>query len=107
MNHPLVIDRDITDGTSCTDETHIHGCPCRAGGDAVIAPFYCRCRANRFETRDQADASNAKRFTAPSGVNMPVKCGICHTFATDHEFYGDESSDFRCFEDDIRSGSHR
>ena len=52
----------------------------------------------QFATQDEADAAQ------PDGSH---KCPICQTFSTDHEFFGDESSDFRCYECDMRSFSHR
>lgn len=75
---------------TCTDETHIHGCPGAAGGDHIVAKSYCRCRKTRTETQEY----------------MTGKCSLCHTFARDHAWYGDESSDFRCYDCDGRQHSH-
>ena len=65
---------------------------------AVDLPFRCRCGAEQFATQDEQYAAQ------PKG---DYKCSICRTFSTDHEFFGDESSDFRCYECDMRSFSHR
>lgn len=56
-------------------------------------PFRCKCGERQYATD-------------PFGTGAG-KCPTCHTFATDHEFYGDESSDFRCYDCDARSHSHR
>ena len=62
-----------------------------------MTPATCRCGARTYPT--QAEAEKAE----PNGS---FKCPTCHTFARDHEFRGDESSDYRCFDCDVRYGSH-
>jgi hypothetical protein len=68
----------------------------------VIAPIapreaFCRCGARRYAS--EAEASKVER----SGLD---KCPVCQTFARDHGFWGDEFSDYRCYDCDVRSGSH-
>jgi hypothetical protein len=58
----------------------------------------CQCGRNVYAS--EAIAHMNER----SGAD---KCPVCHTFATDHTFSGDEYSDFRCFWCDARSYSHR
>jgi hypothetical protein len=62
-----------------------------------IPPFYCACGATTFETEAEQHAAQ------PDGR---FKCPLCKTFASDHEWSGDESSDWRCYWCDTRSGSH-
>jgi len=42
-------------------------------------------------------------------INRDVydKCPKCGTFSSTHDYYGGEDSDFRCYECDVRYGSHR
>jgi hypothetical protein len=79
--------------------------------EAELTPFRCRCGKNAFATEAEADAFNEARtvVTHPNGstTSFATKCADCGTFATDHEFNGGYDSDFRCYFDDIRSGSHR
>jgi hypothetical protein len=70
---------------------------------AVDLPFRCSCGAAQFATEA------ARRAAQPDGVH---KCPTCRTFATDHEWRGDWSSpddnvNPRCWDCDIRFGSHR
>lgn len=58
---------------------------------------FCRCRARRYPSQKAADAAE------PNGS---FKCPTCHTFARDHACRCDEQSDFRCWDCDVRHGSH-
>ncbi len=77
----------------------------------TLTTFRCRCGKNAFATEAEADAFNSARTVVThangSTTSFATKCADCGTFATDHEFHGGYDSDFRCYSDDIRSGSHR
>lgn len=64
---------------------------------AVRGEAYCRCGDRRYPSMEEA------RAVERSGLD---KCPRCGTFALDHPFWGDEASDWRCYDCDTRSGSH-
>lgn len=58
----------------------------------------CKCGKRRYANQAEADKAE---------WHGGLKCPDCRTFATDHTFDGDDSTDWRCYECDARYHSHR
>lgn len=92
---------DPDNDMGCVNDQHAPGCPCRAGGDAVLAPFVCNCGTTRYRT----EAESNPRIETAYG-SFPKRCPVCNSNSDDHEFNGDDFSDWRCFDCDGRYHSH-
>jgi hypothetical protein len=96
-------DGDIAEPNRRTEACQSAACRCHDENAVDALPFRCRCGRAQFAT----DAE--RRAAQPDGWH---KCATCGTFSTDHVWYGtwndpEDCINPRCFDCDIRFGSHR